>query len=55
MVYETTHLQMPAAEDALHSKSKNVPHRIDRYCRDWKWYYVLERVYMLANLVTCRM
>ena len=29
MVYETTLLQMPAAEDALHSKSKNVPHRID--------------------------
>ena len=34
MVYETTILQMPAAEDAIHSRSKNVSHRVNTV---WDW------------------
>ena len=50
--------QMPVAVDAIQSRKKTVPRRVDPV-RDWKWHYALKRVdtqgrmvdmlYLLAN------
>ena len=42
--------QMPVVVDAIHSRNKTVPRRVDPV-RDWKWHYALKRVETQGSMV----